>query len=482
MEPDHQPTCTNRRPKPHPVIAWIIVSLLVGLTAAATALFTDANGAATEADATSASTKDAEDQQPTDLDAGEEQEKTSQGSALVTLQGKMQLGELLLNPASTSAQSLVHNDQPVQRIRGAILLSIRPSDPPTWPQVLQEIVDDQDATEAHQSLARLTASVLEGHGDANDQAVLARDLGYFGALAWAKEHNAEALSTMKLEATAAVMLVSGILLGALGLGLVGLVLGIVALVRLAKGTMQSGMGPSDTLHGLYVETFLVWFLLLNAFSVVAALLAEATGVPVMAAASLGFAGSLLCVAWPSLRGSSFARTRIDIGWTRGKGMLRELGAGVVCWLGMLPILGVGLLGTIVLMLIAGVQEGDTDAPSHPIFDSFSDGPLPIAALVLAVVMAPLVEETVFRGLLYRQLRSVGAFGRTTMSCLLSAAITGFIFAAIHPQGLLGIPALMSIGFAMALAREWRGSLIAPMVMHGMNNGLVLAAVLIVLRL
>ena len=40
--------------------------------------------------------------------------------------------------------------------------------------------------------------------------------------------------------------------------------------------------------------------------------------------------------------------------------------------------------------------------------------------------------------------------------------------------------LMGIAIAIALAREWRGSLIAPMVMHGINNGLAMTALLVLL--
>jgi membrane protease YdiL (CAAX protease family) len=49
---------------------------------------------------------------------------------------------------------------------------------------------------------------------------------------------------------------------------------------------------------------------------------------------------------------------------------------------------------------------------------------------------------------------------------------------IHPQGLLAVPALMSLAIAFSLAREWRGSLIAPMVMHGVSNGAVMALLMV----
>ena len=45
-----------------------------------------------------------------------------------------------------------------------------------------------------------------------------------------------------------------------------------------------------------------------------------------------------------------------------------------------------------------------------------------------------------------------------------------IFAALHPQGVFAIPALAGIGIGFSLLREWRDSLIAPMVAHAINNG------------
>jgi len=50
----------------------------------------------------------------------------------------------------------------------------------------------------------------------------------------------------------------------------------------------------------------------------------------------------------------------------------------------------------------------------------------------------------------------------------------FCFAAVHPQGLLAIPALMGLAIAFGSMREWRGSLVAGMVTHGLHNGVLLA--------
>ena len=56
----------------------------------------------------------------------------------------------------------------------------------------------------------------------------------------------------------------------------------------------------------------------------------------------------------------------------------------------------------------------------------------------------------------------------------------FLFAAIHPQGWIAIPALMGIAIGMNLMREWRGTVIPSMVVHGVSNGLVTSMMLIFL--
>ena len=43
------------------------------------------------------------------------------------------------------------------------------------------------------------------------------------------------------------------------------------------------------------------------------------------------------------------------------------------------------------------------------------------------------------------------------SVVLSATISGFVFAAIHPQGWVAVPALMGLAYAFAVIREWRGT-------------------------
>ena len=75
----------------------------------------------------------------------------------------------------------------------------------------------------------------------------------------------------------------------------------------------------------------------------------------------------------------------------------------------------------------------------------------------------------FRGVLYRYLREVSDRCGFFLSFLFSALVSSFIFAAIHPQGISFIPVLGALAVAFCIGREWRGSLIAPIVAHGINN-------------
>ena len=104
----------------------------------------------------------------------------------------------------------------------------------------------------------------------------------------------------------------------------------------------------------------------------------------------------------------------------------------------------------------------------------------LLVFLTACIAAPVVEETMFRGVLYRHLREWTGWRRRWISVTFSAVFNGLIFAAIHPQGIYGIPVLAILAIGFSLTREWRGSLLSPMLMHGMHNGLVTCVSLLIL--
>ena len=150
----------------------------------------------------------------------------------------------------------------------------------------------------------------------------------------------------------------------------------------------------------------------------------------------------------------------------------------------IPLLALGIVATFFLMRIQSRLQGTVagpdnftppDAPGHPIVKQLAGaGWLQyLQILVLASVVAPIVEETLFRGVLYRHCRDATVRLGYGWSVLVSALLTSFVFAVVHPQGLIAIPLLMALAFMFCLLREWRGTLIPGMVAHGVSNALVL---------
>lgn len=107
-------------------------------------------------------------------------------------------------------------------------------------------------------------------------------------------------------------------------------------------------------------------------------------------------------------------------------------------------------------------------PSHPINEMMSgSNPWPMVfAGMTAVLLAPLLEEVIFRGLFFPALARI-------MTPLAACMLQGFLFAAIHPQGLPAIPMLMVIGVMGSIVAWKEGSLLPAMVMHAAHNGTIL---------
>jgi len=153
-----------------------------------------------------------------------------------------------------------------------------------------------------------------------------------------------------------------------------------------------------------------------------------------------------------------------------------LWTGMVGYSMAVVLLGVGFVISLVLSRMLGMR--DLGSPSHPIHELLADeGLLPlIVTFFIGAVTAPIVEEIFFRGALYRGLRDRIGVGRAAVVAGAAGAtlVSSFLFAAIHPQGLLLAPVLAGIGAGFCLTREWTGSVIPGMIGHAVNNALILA--------
>lgn len=93
----------------------------------------------------------------------------------------------------------------------------------------------------------------------------------------------------------------------------------------------------------------------------------------------------------------------------------------------------------------------------------------VVAFLAAGVVAPVAEELIFRGLLYR-------IARDRWGALAAAGITSLFFGVAHwePWSLFG---LVAVGLVMCGLYERSGSLLPPMLAHGTHNAISLALML-----
>lgn len=312
-----------------------------------------------------------------------------------------------------------------------------------------------------------------------------------GSMGWYGVFLADMLTpdpSFRSRESASAMRMLGALLGFLCLVAVGGFIGLVWLAiagwrALSRPTALAASPPADD-GDRYAWTFLCIFGLMVGIGFGLSVIvggSSATAEPAPETAAMGVGGlalqmvvmvvPLIGLLWACRGGRSWSQVRKDVGLTAGAGVVREFGYGVLAWCAAVPLAAVGLL---MALILAALTDSSVSDATHPIQQAIADGGLAVrlALLVLAAVIAPLVEEILFRGVLYRHLRErLGGMGHF-VSFMIAALLSSALFAAIHPQGLVFAPVLAGLGVAFCIARELRGSLIAPMVAHGLNNALI----------
>lgn len=251
-------------------------------------------------------------------------------------------------------------------------------------------------------------------------------------------------------------------------------LGLVVLVlfpmfvrpRLVARGLAGDIGPSPFRVERNWRVFLAWFVAfqLAGYLVAIALSALATGAHLIA----------FTMAAQALASIALARWLIDH-WGRlprderpvvvALGLARPRFKRVLLWL----VPGLALAMALVrsadyLNLVLLQRQPDTQSVVQLVIDQGSPALMLLIGLG-AVVLAPLAEEVIFRGFLFRNLRD--AVGRG-----LALVISGFAFALVHFEPTLVLP-LTALGVALALLFEWSGSLWVPVVVHALWNLLAL---------
>lgn len=149
-------------------------------------------------------------------------------------------------------------------------------------------------------------------------------------------------------------------------------------------------------------------------------------------------------------------------WRRGVG-LRELGwvRAQRRWLMAAPLITLAtLVGAAVLGVVSGlIFPSATNGQCTAVQKDF--GHYLVVALLPISIVAPVVEETFFRGFLFAYLRGRLPFG-------IAATIAALIFAAAHVELLLVLP-LFGVGMVLNVLYQRSGSLFPGMLVHGLFN-------------
>src|SRR6266851_3881395 len=262
-----------------------------------------------------------------------------------------------------------------------------------------------------QILSKVYADYVRENYDAPSLSVSDRDylrekLGWFGELALAPAQGSQETRERVLapaRRTALVMLVAGVLgLMAAAAGFFGM---IFLVIFYYMGHWRRGLETGISHGGLYAETFAVWMALFLGLEFVVGIFAGEKYR--FALLGLAMLSSLMALAWPVFRGVPWRQVREDIGWTSGRWPILEPLFGPAGYAMTLPMLGIGILMMTFFMGLKSALSpinsddyfGPVEQPSHPVMEDLLTGNWLriVQVIVIAAIVAPIVEETMFRG-------------------------------------------------------------------------------------
>jgi len=141
-----------------------------------------------------------------------------------------------------------------------------------------------------------------------------------------------------------------------------------------------------------------------------------------------------------------------MGLRRGQWTWRDVGAGVGTGVGLFFATGfVAYLTRAIVIAITG------HTPEATSLDRYFPGRWIYPGAAVAVVLAPICEEFLFRGFLFQGLRRKWAFWPAALA-------SGGLFAILHGQA-IRLPALTLAGVLLASLYEHRRTLVAPIAAH-----------------
>ena len=162
-----------------------------------------------------------------------------------------------------------------------------------------------------------------------------------------------------------------------------------------------------------------------------------------------------------------------IGWPARRHALREIAVGA--GLGILVRIASAIVAALVVAALSGASDESVALPEQVSSDLTGWGLVSFA--LFAVIAAPVLEEFVFRGLLFRSIADRHGFW-------LGAIVSGLAFGAFHlltPGPRLDVLALgitlTGTGIGLAWIYRRRGNLLAPIAGHAVFNLIAVVAII-----
>jgi uncharacterized protein len=188
-----------------------------------------------------------------------------------------------------------------------------------------------------------------------------------------------------------------------------------------------------------------------------------TYIVALVATELAFFGTVLF--WVGI----VHRTRLSILWPPRE-PLRDLAVGIPAGVGLYIL---GIVVSLVTNQVYAWIVGHGPPSVHQVPKAVTGVWLLLTGIGV-VFLAPLGEETLFRGFLYRGLRRPFTSGgeRRRLPVWAAAVISGALFGLGHLQGrsfIVLVPPLWAVGIGLAFVYQRRRSLLASMAAHGTFN-------------
>jgi membrane protease YdiL (CAAX protease family) len=183
------------------------------------------------------------------------------------------------------------------------------------------------------------------------------------------------------------------------------------------------------------------------------------------AVNLFYGAVILIIAW-----FCFARRLKGFGF-RGKGIFRDLNGAVVNYLAVIPLV---LIGLHIVLLVGSLLRPGFEMEVHEGLEAVSgDASLWLRVVVIfsVVVVAPFFEELMFRGLLQT------VIGSYLPKPWIAIAVASVMFVLMHMNSTHWL-ALFGLSCVLGYSYEKSGSLVRPMLIHAIFNGVSVAMTII----